>query len=96
MVRSIYSRSLQPHKIGLCSDASNGIYFALPIAHKASRGSIVDYSSDNLNRQPLAKVTAKADRLSLLHRFGRRQKGAILRGTKKRAQVIHYQVVDID
>jgi hypothetical protein len=62
-----------PVKIGLCSDTSNGIHFAFPLAHKASRGSIVDYASDNLNTQPLAKVTAKADRLSQLRHVGIRQ-----------------------
>ena len=73
MVRSNYYPSPGANKIGLCSDASNGIYFALPLAHKASRRSIVDYASDNLNRQPLAKVTAKADRLSQLRHIGIRQ-----------------------
>lgn len=56
--------------MGLCSDVSNGIYFAPPLAHKASRGSIIDYPSDNLSRQSLAKVTAKADKLSQLRRVG--------------------------
>ena len=62
-----------PVKIGLCSNTSNGIYFARPLAHKAGRGSIVDYASDNLNRQPLAEVTGKASRLSQLRRVGIRQ-----------------------
>jgi hypothetical protein len=55
-----------PIKIGLCSETSNGIYLAFPLAHKASGGIMVDYASDNLKTQPLATVTAKADRLSQL------------------------------
>ena len=64
-----------PVKIGLCSETSNGIYFAFPLAHKASCKIIADYASDNLNTQPLATVTVKADRLSQLRQVGiRRQR----------------------
>jgi hypothetical protein len=43
----------------------------------------------------LAKVTAKADRLSQLRQVGVQQQ-MLTEGQEKRAQVIHYQVVDID
>jgi len=62
----VFIKSACPVKIGLSNETSNGTYFAFPIALKASCGIIVDYASGNLNTQPLATVTAKADRLSQL------------------------------
>lgn len=82
IVRFIYCRSPPPRKIGLCSDTSTGIYFAPPLAHKASRESIFDYASDNFNRQPFVKVAAKAGRISQLPQVGRRRQ-ALYRGAQK-------------
>ena len=68
IVHYIYCSSLLPSKIRLSSYTSTGIYFAPPLEHKASCGSIMDYPSDNFNMQPLVNVAAKAGRI-----FQRRQ-----------------------
>ena len=66
MVRLVFCRSLLPSKIRLSSNTSTGIYFAPPLADKASCGSIIDYPSDNFNRRRIVNVAAKADRISQL------------------------------
>ena len=96
IVRYIYFRSLLPSKIGLPSDTSTGIYFAPPLEHKASCGSIMDYPSDNFNRQPFVNVAAKAGRISQRRQANIGAVSSMPRCKEKRAQVIHYQAVDID
>ena len=63
MVRYIYCSSLLPSKIRLSSYTSTGIYFAPPLEHKASCGSIIDYLSDNCNKRRIVNVAAKAGKI---------------------------------